>query len=288
MAYSRARFTVVTNGQNLLVSVTVGGTAITFYTDAALTSSVSAPANISTDTTYYVPDDGYGPYAVSVKQADGTELYGVGLTKQQLLNGVTVTPLPSRVQLAADAVTAIPTTYGGAFRSGYYYFTSPGQLSSVAPTAGFSYAQPWIVPATVSIAKMGCEVTSAGGSGSVVRIGVWSDTGAGYPNALLLDAGTIDGTSVTVQDITLGSALILGPGLYWVSTACQVGTTATLRTSLQGASGICYPLGTSKPSAGTTIGGHYMAHAGALTGPWTGTPNPINVNHTARVHFQVS
>jgi hypothetical protein len=64
-------------------------------------------------------------------------------------------------------------------------------------------------------------------SGCVLRIGIHNDDGTGRPGTLLLDAGTIDGASATVQEITISQAL--DRGVYYVSAAVQ-GVTTTQPT----------------------------------------------------------
>jgi hypothetical protein len=187
------------------------------------------------------------------------------------------------------ALTSGPLPVNPTYVSGQYYFANTGALSATAQASGFVYAFPWVVTAPLSISKIGSECTIAGAATSVVRIGVWNDTGNAYPGTLLLDAGTIDGTSATVQDITLGSALLLGPGLYWVGTVGQVAAVPTMRTALNPDCRFNFAAGTAKPSAGTTLGGYYQSGVtGAFGGSFTSTVNTYPSNQAARVHFKVS
>jgi hypothetical protein len=51
---------------------------------------------------------------------------------------------------------------------------------------------------------VGIEITAAGEAGSHIRLGVYADDGSGYqPGALLTDAGQIDGTSATYQELSI-------------------------------------------------------------------------------------
>ena len=87
--------TVKTNGQTLVVSI-----PCVAYTEAAMTNAVTFPNTITSDTTYYIPKHQSGSYAISVKQLDGTELYG---KVEALYSGLQViAPLPSAAQVASD------------------------------------------------------------------------------------------------------------------------------------------------------------------------------------------
>lgn len=92
-------FTVATNGQTLIVTAVTlpaGGTP-TVYSSAALSSSVTWPRTISADTTYYLRE----PEAlVTVTQPDGTVLASAA----RVTDGMTISPAPTRAQLAADTV----------------------------------------------------------------------------------------------------------------------------------------------------------------------------------------
>lgn len=217
MAFSRASFTVVPNGQTLIVSVaTTGGTAIAFYTDAALTSQVTAPATVIAQTTYYVADDGYGPYVVSCKQADGTELYGVGLAKQQLLNGVTVAPLPSRTQFAADIVSGQVYAAG---RENLPRYAAGTAVTMTSQTLRLAYLT---APASETIGSIavGTNTTGAGATPSLVRFGIYTVAANGdvtlvasttNDTALLSVASAYTATPLTVNyAVTAGSRYAIG------------------------------------------------------------------------------
>ena len=114
------------------------------------------------------------------------------------------------------------------------------------------------ITTAASILSLTAEVSAAGTAGAVVRLAVYADNGTrGWPGALVLDAGTIDGTSATVQTITLGSPLALAPGRYWVGAVGQGGPTTqpTMR---------CLRYGVSQPA--TAVGAGTIAWAVAQSG----------------------
>lgn len=103
MAYSRTSFTVKTNGQTLAVSATApSGSAGVLHLTTAVSSAVTQPYTITSDTTFYVADELAGDYILSCKQPDGTELYGKAI-KLRPGRTVVVEPVPSALQAGADA-----------------------------------------------------------------------------------------------------------------------------------------------------------------------------------------
>ena len=285
MAISRTSFTVETNGQTLVVDVSpsTGRTEPVLYSNAAISSAVTLPQTITSNTTYYIDDAFAGGLIVSVKQLDGTELFGKAV-KLEPGKPKTITPVPSALQAGAD------TGRGLQYKSGNYYLLQSGfAVSGVAMTLSQLRLAPWRVDSTVSIAKIGAEVQSAGSAGSLFRIGIYADDGYNYPGALVLDAGTIDGTSATVQDITLGSPTVLTPGMYWVGGAAQVAApTMRVYTTQMTPSYFPQVVGTSAPGVGAAVYGYTQASVtGALPATFTTTVIAANAQ-PARIHIKTS
>jgi len=110
----------------------------------------------------------------------------------------------------------------GTFTSGLYYT----QLMAVGDgtlvtTLNLLIVSRFAVAKTTTFDRIAAEVT-VGAVGSTVRLGIFADTGGHRPSALVLDAGTIDGNTVAVQEITISQQLV--PGLYWVGAVAQGGT----------------------------------------------------------------
>ena len=73
--------------------------------------------------------------------------------------------------------------------------------------------------------RIGTEITT-GAAGSAVRLGLYTnDTSTGLPSSLLLDAGTVDGSSTGVKEITI-SQTIAATDVYWLVAVAQGGTPA--------------------------------------------------------------
>jgi len=136
------------------------------------------------------------------------------------------------VVMAPNYALATPPTYGqvSPLKSGSYGIL--GMTGSTSNTLGNQNLRvsPVFFARAVTLVRLGAEITGAGESGSVLRLGIFSDTGDLYPGAVLLDAGTIDGTSATVQEITISQQL--GPGTYWFGGVVQAAATTqpTVRT----------------------------------------------------------
>lgn len=127
-----ASVTIQTNGQTLVVNLTAPGSATeAFFSDAALSSSVTLPYTATSDVTLYTGN--FGPYALSVKQSDGTELRGE-VVRVAPDSPVVVAPQPSLLQLAADARPSNALMRAGALAETYTrrgaVIANTGQLSS--------------------------------------------------------------------------------------------------------------------------------------------------------------
>ena len=163
-------------------------------------------------------------------------------------------------------------------RSGLYYPTTPHTAVSTANTLGNGTGRfsPWRIRRTTTFSKIGAEVTAAGDSGSVLRIGIYADDGTGYPGALVLDAGTIAGDAIAVAEIA--TSFTLTPGLYWVGAVVQGVTTTqpTVRTIAMDLGGEMPLTGGTIPAAAAipVVGFVGFSMTGALPAAWpTATPN---------------
>jgi hypothetical protein len=195
--------------------------------------------------------------------------------------------------IAVNPVTGV-LTYGGAtasdgvLASGLYYFTNQANSVTTSATLGVGTLRvsPFYVPNTVTLSRIGAEVTSAGEAGSKFRLGVYADSGSGYPGALVLDAGTINGDSNTVQEISIDQAL--QPGMYWIGGAVQV--VATTQPTMRVFNAVTFPpiaIGTSAPTAGQLV---VCYQQGSVTGalPATFTATISGATPVARTHVKVA
>ncbi len=93
-------------------------------------------------------------------------------------------------------------------RSGMYSYPGCNTSTSNVLGVGTLRAFPVYVPVRTTLDRIGAEVaTLIGDVGSKIRLGIYADNGRIYPGALLLDAGTINGDSATVQELVLPTAV---------------------------------------------------------------------------------
>jgi hypothetical protein len=143
--------------------------------------------------------------------------------------------------------------------SGRYYLMPPitGTSTSAALGLGAFVCAPTYVPTTVTVSRMCGEITSAGDVGSKLRLGIYADDGTGRPGALVLDAGTIAGDVVGLQEIT-GLATTIGPGWYWFGGCTQLHTVTPPTVRTWGGMGSYVGIidyGTTVPGAGVSVNG---------------------------------
>lgn len=132
-----------------------------------------------------------------------------------------------------DWLSATGSVYGRALgqtpRTGQYISVASTVNPSTAALSNSQLRASYIDLAAAGTAdRIGVEVTTLQ-SGAVGRLGIWAtNLSTGLPGSLLLDAGTIDGSSTGFKEITI--SLALNPGRYWLGYVSQSsGTAPTVR-----------------------------------------------------------
>jgi hypothetical protein len=141
--------------------------------------------------------------------------------------------------------------------------------STTGPTVNTLYAMPFIVSRITTFDTIACEVTTLGTS-SNLRMGIYDDTGACYPNVLLFDSGNISAGSTGEKTATITSSIqTFNPGLYWLT--YENSATVPQIRCLPGAGTCISILGFASPFSTTSPGiGYTVAHTvGALPNPYT-------------------
>lgn len=135
--------------------------------------------------------------------------------------GVTVDdtdPANVVIGLTSGGATAPPLDPG--FRTGEYYSNPFASGSATLTlTAGLLELVPFPVARTKSFDQMAAEVTALNASGRV-RLGIYQSNSSGNPDALLLDAGTVN--AVATGQRTLSISQSLTAGLYWIAALAEV------------------------------------------------------------------
>jgi hypothetical protein len=157
---------------------------------------------------------------------------------------------------------------------GQYATTVSAASGSTSNTLGNGTLRvaPWIVESQMKIDRVVGDIATIGEAGSLLRVGIWADTGTCYPGTLLLDGGTIAGDSATVQQVTV--SLTLAAGLYWIGGAVQSAPTTqpTVRTTTGWTPPVSLSLGSSLPGAGAGAHGYAQTSVtGAFGASFTGT-----------------
>lgn len=111
------------------------------------------------------------------------------------------------------------------------YYSSPSNgsaLSTAAIAANTLYAMPFIAEKEIAIDSIAMKVATSG-AGSNIRFGIYNSLNL-YPNSLLIDSGSIPGTSIGVKSFACN--LDLPQGVYWLVCVCSA--TAPIVTGFTG------------------------------------------------------
>ena len=115
------------------------------------------------------------------------------------------------------------------FESGDYLFPPALTTQTGNANSGFLVCYPIFLP-TLTIDRIGCEVTAAAGAGSLGRLGIYnSSASTNYPSTLLLDAGTVSVSSTGKREATINQSIT--QGIYWIAYLADTvsGSAPTLR-----------------------------------------------------------
>lgn len=100
--------------------------------------------------------------------------------------------------------------------------------ATITPTQDTVIYSPVLITDDQEISSIGIRVIAAAAS-AVFRLGIYSAGSDGSPSTLLLDAGTVDASTIGFKDI--GSlSLTVTAGYYWSAVVLQGATGATTRT----------------------------------------------------------
>lgn len=218
---------------------------------------------------------------------DGNYIYKSGFVPlidgriQIWYNGASSGPLRWKIgyTIATPVANPAPTT-ASLWYAPRGAVTATSQLSQ----AGIGFI-PVYFPRQVTLTNIGLEITGAGASGSVVRLGVASDLG-GKPYKVLLDAGTIDGTSATFQ--SKAAAVTVGPGWVWFMAAGQ-GAPVSQPTARTMTGGAGLAIGTTSALASVnSLTGYFWSAGAAGAFPATITQASLTaVNAPWKVIYQL-
>lgn len=130
------------------------------------------------------------------------------------------------------------------------------------------YLCPFVIPTSATCKEIAVNVGTAGAAGSVVRLGLYSSDVDGQPDALLLDAGTINSTVTGNIGVAISQAI--GPGIVWAACVAQ---TAAPSIRFSGPSGSS--LYSITPTSGLSNLTSPSVNLLGPSGVSGGLPNPI-------------
>ncbi len=126
------------------------------------------------------------------------------------------------VRMAAQDITVAGEVPAGFLIPGRWY-KQDGVGTSFNAVNGEMRLIPYPLRQTTRIDRLGAQVITPGAAGSLFRLGIYADNGNGYPGALVVDGGAIDGTLAATQEVVVDTTL--PRGLYWFGGVAQGGVT---------------------------------------------------------------
>ncbi len=149
--------------------------------------------------------------------------------------------------------------------AGNYYPVDAGSFTDVSFANGQLYAVPFSLSVAHTFTQIAAFVNTAGGTGAVLRMGIYSDNG-GTPvgGALVLDAGTIAATTNGQRlEVTINQTL--QPGNYWIACVTQGGASPVPQVQASSGSNNSI-MGVADPYSGASSSAGFYSTATTYTG----------------------
>ena len=103
---------------------------------------------------------------------------------------------------------------------GYWYAPSPGGVSTSVAAANSLTLVPWVVSSSsVTVDRVAVSVTSAGSTGSVIRLGVYGSTDGRPSGSPVADWGPVTTETTGVRELTISTTV--DRGVYWLAAVAQ-------------------------------------------------------------------
>lgn len=140
-------------------------------------------------------------------------------------------PYVLAAQYAADQATQnaniIPP-----LKTGYWRNVPFGAPATLVLIANRTYYVPIDCTVATAIDRVGTEITGAGAAGSVLRLGLFNDSGNGIPGTVNADWGTVIGTAAGVVSIVIAKTLPLGRSWLAITGQGAPATQPTVRCTV--------------------------------------------------------
>lgn len=175
-------------------------------------------------------------------------------------------------------------------RDQYYVYTRGTRTTFGGATQNVAYAVPLYVPQPCTITTLGFEVvTTAGGAGSVTRVGLYRESQNGKPGQLMLDAGTTTTTTTGAKEIT-GLWAPIKPGWYYMVLVAQGSATTPTFRSINALTipytvpTVAAPTGATPSTQGLSLTGV----TGGLPALWGASGTEANENNVPAVWAKIT
>jgi hypothetical protein len=113
--------------------------------------------------------------------------------------------------------------------TGRFYGCSLENAAAATTTSVVIRARPIYIPLPIVVATIGCEVSGAGGAGTVQRMAIYRhDSELGMPRELIIDSGQVVADATGYKSATINTPVTAG--WYWLAhTGLTVTGAATFR-----------------------------------------------------------
>ncbi len=164
----------------------------------------------------------------------------------------------------------LPSLYGN---------TGTGLVTQVG-TAARVFMTPFWLARSVVVSRMSCQVTTVGGAGTFLRLGLYLDNGSTPAGgALIVDSGNIAADVLGIRTFTLTTPVFIEAGIIWAALETQDGIVVFNRYSGQP--------GFAEVGSERLSGGRYDRGGGfgALTDPCPAVTSDAATNFLARLRI---
>lgn len=268
-----------TNDANYITSAALAD----YATDAELTAGLATKANTShTHTVSNITD-------FPTDLATDSELSSGLATKQNTISLTTTGN--SGAATFTDGILNIPNYAGGGGSSGRaspglisqrYFLASSGTNTTQALTVNQVILQPVYLGNTTTFDALGFHVSTAGTSGAMIRIAIYSSNSNGNPDSLLYDFGqkTTEGAFFHNENVTPFE--LQGGKIYWIACVAQV-SGSTLRAY----TGVPYESAITGTNFNTTASGFISSTTVSGAFPSTISLSNNSVTQTPKIGLRV-
>lgn len=166
----------------------------------------------------------------------------------------------------------------------YWFPANAKAWSSFALTLNKCYYSPIWIPVAGTVDRIGLFI-QAGAASATPRLGLYSSGSDGRPSALLVDGGTVDGSTNGEKTVTISQAVT--PGLYWVAVVNQTAAATLYYYATSGTGAVVLGIG-AHSSGGTSQDPQSIYTQASVSGALPSTPTLTNDQNPTAVYLRLS